>query len=476
MIGYFPDFYPDELIYSVLARYHATSGYIGYINSAEDLFIDPWVRPDVEFINAYKDDALKALTHNRTMSDIVENHTMFAYYARFLPHERRNNAFTALVGMKGNYHNLLKMPKGRQKYLRYCPICSADDRTRYGETYWHRIHQMPEIDICPVHGCKLYKSTVLIAGKTTPTLECAEDHAAETKVIKADSLSHDIARYTADVMQGRLDLSSQSQVHKLLHGWLEGTKYLSRRGAQRNITLLFEDFRGALNNISWNSIDEPWRLQKIFTGDRCGTADICLIAYFLGIPAADLIQMKQPKVKQVAEFDKSVIDLHEKGLSYPQIAQQLNASLETVKSVGSGKYKRLATGTKHNKGGVAPADWHKKDIETLPRIVDACKEIYSAERPKRVSVNAVELMLNLPQKSLNNMPLCYAEVEKYKETQLEYWAREVVWAARTVLESGDKWQWTSIRRLTNIRRVDLRNCFDLISADEELKERIRELL
>lgn len=109
MIAYFPDFYNDELLYSVLARYHATSGYIGYINSAEDLFIDPWVRPDVEFVNAYTEDALKALTLNRTMSDIVENHTMFAYYARFLPYERRNNAFSALVGMKGGYHNLLKM-------------------------------------------------------------------------------------------------------------------------------------------------------------------------------------------------------------------------------------------------------------------------------------------------------------------------------------------------------------------------------
>ena len=53
MIGYFPDFYPDELLYSVLARYHAGSGYLGYITTAEDLFNSPWSIPDIEFLNTY---------------------------------------------------------------------------------------------------------------------------------------------------------------------------------------------------------------------------------------------------------------------------------------------------------------------------------------------------------------------------------------------------------------------------------------
>ena len=36
MIGFMPDFYPDELVYSLLARYYQRSGYLAYIHAARD--------------------------------------------------------------------------------------------------------------------------------------------------------------------------------------------------------------------------------------------------------------------------------------------------------------------------------------------------------------------------------------------------------------------------------------------------------
>lgn len=38
MIAYFPDIYPDELIYSQLLRYYINSGYNAYVHAAEELF------------------------------------------------------------------------------------------------------------------------------------------------------------------------------------------------------------------------------------------------------------------------------------------------------------------------------------------------------------------------------------------------------------------------------------------------------
>ena len=35
MISYFPTAYPDELLYSQLARYYAKSGYMAYTYAAE---------------------------------------------------------------------------------------------------------------------------------------------------------------------------------------------------------------------------------------------------------------------------------------------------------------------------------------------------------------------------------------------------------------------------------------------------------
>lgn len=40
MITYFPEIYPDELLYSQLARCYVKTGYPAYIYMAEDFFQD----------------------------------------------------------------------------------------------------------------------------------------------------------------------------------------------------------------------------------------------------------------------------------------------------------------------------------------------------------------------------------------------------------------------------------------------------
>ena len=36
-------------------------------------------------------------------------------------------------------------------YLRFCPLCVEDDRAQLDETYWHRLHQVPGVEVCPTH-------------------------------------------------------------------------------------------------------------------------------------------------------------------------------------------------------------------------------------------------------------------------------------------------------------------------------------
>lgn len=84
MIAQFPSFYPDELVYSILARYYTRTGYMRYTFAAEDVFLSKTVRPDADFLNQYTPDALKMLTMELTMEQIVEKHTMFSYYGRFI--------------------------------------------------------------------------------------------------------------------------------------------------------------------------------------------------------------------------------------------------------------------------------------------------------------------------------------------------------------------------------------------------------
>ena len=176
MISFFPDIYPDELIYSTLSRYYAKSGYTAYIFAAEDLYEKRTVKPDIEFLNPLTKNAFDIITQNISWESVIKKHTMFSYYARFLNRERRNKAYETLVNMSGSVYNILAIPKTKEnRYLRYCPVCANEDREKYGETYWHRIHQMIGVNVCPIHGCYLVNSDVPISSRASPKLVTAEE-------------------------------------------------------------------------------------------------------------------------------------------------------------------------------------------------------------------------------------------------------------------------------------------------------------
>jgi len=48
------------------------------------------------------------------------------------------------------------------QHLRFCPACVEDERDEFGECYWHRVHQTPGIEVCPVHAVWLESSLIQI--------------------------------------------------------------------------------------------------------------------------------------------------------------------------------------------------------------------------------------------------------------------------------------------------------------------------
>lgn len=483
MIAYFPEIYPDELLYSQLARYYVQSGYTAYRHAAEDLYINKTVRPNVEFLNKFSDDALLKITQLIPIETIVEKHTMFPYYGRFLPIERRNNAFQSLVTMQGNYRNLLAIPKRKtdeNRYIRYCPLCAADDRKRYGETYWHRIHQLQGVDVCNIHGCYLAKSDLIISRKTSPMLVTAEECIPNSNevIMCENELEHRFARYITEVFNSDINMESDVFVGDFLHSRMSGTKYRSVRGQQRNIALFHADFIEYYKSFSKNWFTELWRIQKVLANGRINIVEICMMAMFLEISVFDLVNMKLPDKTQEQLFDEKIYQLHDQGLKYTQIAERLNASLSTVKAIGEKKY-----GTYHKqpkkplKRRAKPKDWKHLDAIMLQDVKIAIKRLQGDEttRPKKITFFAIEKMLNLPSKQIDNLPLCKAEIKKHYISQQEYWAMEVVWAAKKIMSEGKTLKWESIRILTNMRRDNLKSCISYLNQytdDVLLIERI----
>lgn len=466
MIAYFPEIYPGEMLYSQLARYYAQSGYTAYRYAAEDLYINKTVRPDIEFLNGFTNDAFLKITQFMPIETIVENHTMFSYYGRFLPVERRNNAFQSLVTMQGNYKNLLVIPKrktDKNKYVRYCPLCAIDDRKNYGETYWHREHQMQGVNICDIHGCYLNESNLIISGKTSPTLVAAEELVPSSSeiILCKNELERKFAKYVTDVFKSDINMKSIVLSGDFLHSRMSGTKYRSVRGQQRNIALFHADFTEYYKNFADNWFTELWQIQKVLTNDRINTIEICMMAMFLEIQVGDLVNMRLPDKTQEQLFDEQICRLHQQGLKYSQIAERLNASLSTIKSIGEKKY-----GTYHKqpkkplKSGAKPKKWKEIDTIMLQDVKTAIKELQGdgITRPKKITVFAIEKMLKLSPKQIDNLPLCKAEIKKHYVSQQEYWAMEVIWAAKKVIAEGKILNWKSVRTLTNMRRDNLKSC------------------
>ncbi len=487
MIAYFPTAYPDELLYSQLARYYTKSGYMAYTFAAEELFVSKTVRPDINFINSFTPAAVQAITRDISMEAVVEKHTMFSSYGRFLPKKRRQKAFQYLASMKGNYHNLLPISQsknGEVRCLRYCPACAANDREQYGETYWHRIHQIIGIHVCPIHQCYLVDSGVTISGQATPSLKTAEEMIpqSESCVFADNEIEIHVATYMATVFQADVDMDSGVMVGEFLHSKMAYTKYRSVRGEQRNIALFHEDFKEYYMALSKNRFTELSQIQKVLTNDRVNFYEICLMAMFLDITTDELVHMKLPKKSQQQLFDEKVYKLHEQGLKYPEIAKILSAPYEVVKAIGERRY-----GTCHKapktplKSGIKPKNWQQIDEDTLPLVKDAIRQLQGAgrTRPKKVTTFAVEKILHLPSKNISlYLPKCLAEIQRYGESQEQYWAREVAWAVRQLEDRGATLTWRKVRDLTNIRRRDFEACLPYISeyAECEIDERILCLL
>lgn len=477
MITFLPQLYPDELIYSLLARYYIKTGYLAYIFAAQDLFTNPKDNPNIEFVNKLNDVLMHLITANISFKDIILKHTMFPYYSKFLPYERRTKAYQSLFNMDSNYCNLLPLPKSKNntvRYLRYCPLCVIKDREDYGETYWHRIHQMIGVNICTIHNCYLKDSNIPIMRKASPMLVTAEEVSiTQTLNYCTNNIEIEISQYIVSVFQSEFIFTNQTNIGKFLHSQMDNTVYKSVRGEQRNITLLHKDFSEYYRCLPNNWFTEVWQIQKILTNSKTNFYEVCLLANFLHISPNELNEMAIPKRTQQELFDEQIFLLHEQGFNYPEIAKKLNASINVVKCIGEKRYGTYHKQSKHApmKCGVKTNNWIQIDKDTLPLVKKAILELQSDinKRPKKVTIYAIEKMLKLPQKRIDNMPLCKSEILKHYETQSQYWAREIIWAINQIITNNQPLNWKHIRQLINIRKTNLISCLPYLKQYKEYK-------
>lgn len=186
MLACFPEPYPDEVFYSICARYGARMHYTSGRGVVRDLF-GPVAASAVVDLPSHLDRLAANLTSISHLSanDYIEQHTLFPYYEAFQTEKCISQLRDDMRGDKGGSMHvragLAATRVTQPRWLRFCPLCVKQDRESYGEVFWRRSHQLPGILVCPIHGCDLEDSSAQIRPMVArQNFMAAENHVPPT--------------------------------------------------------------------------------------------------------------------------------------------------------------------------------------------------------------------------------------------------------------------------------------------------------
>ena len=426
MIAYLPELYPDELVYSWFCRYAVHSGNIGNRRTLQELYCKKSDYPSKEFIGNLNQKTKNSIEKIYSMNDMILCHTMYPQYARFLPLKKKKKTLYQLKHGNCDVHHLFSIsPRCEQEqYLKYCPICAREDREQYGETYWHRKHQIRNLCLCPQHQCKLMDSHIPVKSMNTYTFYAAELNIPDTEkhrteiVFENNPRKIQFANYMEQLFDSPIYLDNEIPIRAVLYHWLKKTPYMKSTGTCRYTAKFTEDMQGYYQDLALNSVASMSQIQRVLlSGTLYDFSVICQIAFFIGIPVEELI--------------------------FPKLTDE---EIEEEKSSHAIKYS-------------SSVNWEQYDIEIASQLKILAHDIYTGAdskigRPERVSERLIYKRLKIPSHRLSKMPRCKVILKEYEETFQETWARKLIWAYEILKMKRGKGEfyWCDIRQLSGVKK------------------------
>ena len=420
MINYLPTIYPDELVYSWFSRYFIHSGCFTNNMALSDLLQKRCHNPSKEFIGHLNKNAVKKIEEIISMDRLVLEHTMYPQYARFIPLEEKKKAIYHLGYDFCDPHFLFAiLPRTQNDLnLKYCPLCVQEDRQRYGETYWHRKHQIRNMKICYKHKCMLVSSDISAKSEQCYSLSSAEEYVRDIKPVMADNQIQRFSEYMATVFDSDIDFKKDVPISAVLHYGLVGTKYLSKTCTTKYTKKLTEDLQTFYSKMGLSEIATMSQIQRLWFGKRFDFSVICQIAYFIGMSAEDLTKPT---------------------LSAEQIEKERKTHYMIDKQ---------------------PIKWDELDNEIAPKLETFAQAVYNGTasdigRPERLSEKVVYRQFQLEEHRLENMPKCRAVFDKYSETYEENWCRRLIWAYHKLKAETNIYYWSDISKISGVQKKNI---------------------
>lgn len=164
MLTYFPPQYPNELLYSIISRYHHQSGNSYTTETLKDLFNTSKIPLSMDLPINLENMSVASYNAATCANNYLNNHTLYNFYTFFLNQSRRDLVKEKMLyGTTIDVHNYIGLKPNsipKNKFLKYCPLCNKENHNIYGEYYWNRLFQIHGINTCPYHQVRLLNSTV----------------------------------------------------------------------------------------------------------------------------------------------------------------------------------------------------------------------------------------------------------------------------------------------------------------------------
>lgn len=479
----FPLPYPNELIYSTVAR---AGIYLG-ISSPKQLLDEVYgsrkviATMDLPCHLQAISNQLKR-TGRYSVDELVYQQTLFPLYAPFVSEEHRLKALKMMaVSSQGAVHLMLGVAASRVKSInrfRYCDVCMQQQQIKYGECFWLREWYFPGLCVCPEHGPLTLLSEKISDHRHLflPLQQAIGKTQSRADVSSGQKVLACLARELIQLSPGASPTFEQwtAFYHKLASdfGFSRGKQVLHDRVydyIKQKFSVL------TLSELHLHGLDssESFWLRSMFCKHRKAFSYlehlIVWAAFLPGMTPAEILKQvlkagsKMPPTVEMTDAWQApaLVDLLKRE-TWQKLTLEHGIKAARKVEFGGAVYAWLyrhdrAWLLKFNRQQKQPRelpgfkiDWHQRDLLTIRalRKLPACADLMY--KGPRISANY--LLSHLPnhssiEKNLDKLPLVRMYLQRYTETITEYQLRRLATTCAGFYEDGvELKQWVALRK------------------------------
>ena len=140
------------------------------------------------------------------VNELIAQFTLAPLYFPFLSAQQVKKIISSMGSTEGGkIHARVGIVASRvpiPTYFRYCPRCLEEQITELGEPYWMRMHQLPGINVCIEHNCKLEDTSLYFHPKEKHHFRAAifECNACNTRFVDINQSERRVIEYHKELL------------------------------------------------------------------------------------------------------------------------------------------------------------------------------------------------------------------------------------------------------------------------------------